>query len=84
MIVIVLLPSVSVTSLLKEPPVPTVTAVPLTVTVTGLLVASSVVPVTVTVDLFVTSPATGAEMDNVGGIVSTVNVTDFCVAAFPS
>ena len=55
-----------------------------TVSYTHLLVASSVVPLTVTVDLFVINPSAGAEIDNVGGIVSTVNVTDFCSAAFPS
>ena len=82
--VIVLLPSFSVTSLLKVPLGVTGMGAPFTVTVTGLLVASSVVPLTVTVDLFVINPSAGAEIDNVGGIVSTVNVTDFCAAAFPS
>lgn len=49
MIVILFAPLVSVTSLLKNPSVPTVAAAPFTVTVTGLDVASSVLPVTVIV-----------------------------------
>jgi hypothetical protein len=87
--VIVFEPVASVSALLKEPSEPTVTlaAVPLfslTVTVTGLDVTSLVVPFTVSEELFVTRPFVGLDTDNVGGVVSILNVTLFCVAAFPS
>ena len=80
--VIVLLPEASVRDLLKEPSAPTVTAsadplLSLIVTVTGLDVISLVVPVTVQAALLVIRPATGAVTDNVGGTVSTLNVTVF-------
>ena len=85
----VMVPVTSVSALLKVPSDPTVTvsAVPLfslTVTVTGLEVASLVVPVTVTAVLLVTSLSAGAVIESVGGTVSILNVTVFCVAAFPS
>jgi hypothetical protein len=87
--VMVFVPVTSVSALLKVPSDPTVTvsAVPLfslTVTVTGLEVASLVVPVTVTAVLLVTSLSAGAVIESVGGTVSILNVTVFCVAAFPS
>ena len=88
-IVIVLVPSASVNVLLKDPSEATVTlsAEPelrLMVSVTGLEVASFVLPVTVHVLLFVTYPSTGAVIFSVGGTVSILNVTLFCVAALPS
>ena len=83
-IVIVLDPLTRVTSLLNVPSVATVTAVPFTVTVTGFDVISSVLPVMVTVFLFVTRLSTGAVTDNVGGTVSIVNVAVFAADAFPS
>lgn len=84
MTVIVLFPDVNVTSVLNVPLLPTVTALPLTVTVTGEDVASLVVPDTVIVFLFVTYPSDGELMLRVGGTVSILNVTDFCEAALPS
>ena len=87
--VIVLIPCTNVSCLLKFPLSSTTTfsAFPLlsfTVTLTGLDVASFVLPVTVIELLFVTSPSAGLVIVNVGGTVSTLNVTDFCAAAFPS
>lgn len=87
--VIVLLPAASVNALLNDPSAPTGTAsaVPLlslTVTVTGLEVISLVVPVTVQAALLVIRPLTGAVTLRVGGTVSILNVTLFCVAALPS
>ena len=84
MIVMVLEPSFSVTSLENVPSVLTVTAVPLTVTVTGLDVTSSVLPVTVTVDLLVISPSVGAVIDSVGGTVSSLNVDVLASDVLPS
>ena len=84
MIVMVLEPSFSVTSLENVPSVLTVTAVPLTVTVTGLDVTSSVLPVTVIVDLLVISLSVGAVIDSVGGTVSSVNVDVLATDVFPS
>ena len=80
--VMVFVPVTSVSALLKVPSDPTVTvsAVPLfslTVTVTGLEVASLVVPVTVTAVLLVTSLSAGAVIESVGGTVSILNVTVF-------
>ena len=83
-IVIVFEPADNVTVVLNAPLLPTVTALPLTVTVTGEDVASLVVPDTVIVFLFVTYPSDGELMLRVGGTVSILNVTDFCVAALPS
>ena len=82
--VIVFEPSVNVTVVEKLPEASTVTAVPFTLTVTGDEVASFVVPLTVTVALLVTKPSSGLVTFNVGGTVSTLNVTDFWVAALPS
>ena len=53
-------------------------------TVTGEDVASLVVPDTVNAAVLVISPAAGEDTDKVGGVVSTLNVTDFAVAALPS
>ena len=75
--VIVFEPSVNVTVVEKLPEASTVTAVPFTLTVTGDEVASFVVPLTVTVALLVTKPSAGLVTFNVGGTVSTLNVTDF-------
>ena len=88
-ITIVFVPSAKVNSLVKEPLLSTVTfaALPefnLTVTVTGLDVASFVVPLNVTLGLFVINPAAGLAIFNVGGTVSTLNDTDFLTAALPS
>ena len=68
--------------MLNAPPDPTVTSpwstlFSLMVTVTGLDVASFVVPATVTLLLFVVVPSTGEVIFNVGGTVSTFVVTDF-------
>ena len=57
--VIVLEPLTRVISLLNEPSELTVTDAPLTVTVTGLDVTSSVLPDTTRAALFVISPSTG-------------------------
>ena len=84
MIVIVLEPLTSVTSLENVPSALTVTVVPLIVTITGLDVTSSVLPVTVTVDLLVISLSVGAVIDSVGGTVSTVNVDVLAADVFPS
>ena len=67
-ITIVFVPSAKVNSLVKEPLLSTVTfaALPefnLTVTVTGLDVASFVVPLNVTLGLFVINPAAGLAGD---------------------
>lgn len=83
-IVILFAPLDKDTSLLNDPSVPTVAAAPFTVTVTGLDVASSVLPVTVTVVLLVTRPSAGAVMDKVGGTVSTMNVDVFAADVLPS
>lgn len=82
--VIVLEPLTRVISLLNEPSELTVTDAPLTVTVTGLDVTSSVLPDTTRAALFVISPSTGFVRVSVGGIVSTVNETVLALAAFPS
>ena len=74
----------NVTVVLNAPLLPTVTDAPLTVTVTGDEVASLVVPDTVIVLLLVTYPSDGEVTLSVGGTVSILNVTDFCVAALPS
>ena len=76
--IIVFVPDVRVSVLLKLPsfPTETVSAVPelsLTVTVTGLDVTSFVVPFTVQDATFVTSLSAGLESVNVGGTVSTLN-----------
>ena len=83
-IVIVFEPADNVTVVLNAPLLPTVTGVPLIITVTGDDVASLVVPATVIVLLLVTYPSDGEATLNVGGTVSILNVTDFCVAALPS
>ena len=54
------------------------------VNVIGLEVASFVLPVTVSADLFVMSPAAGDEIVSVGGTVSIVNVDVTVDAALPS
>lgn len=76
-IVIVLEPSFKVISFENVPSSYTVTALPLIVSVTGLDVASFVVPATVTVVLFVMSLSTGLVTDNSGGTVSILNETLF-------
>ena len=88
-ITIVFVPCVSVSALLNVPSALTVTfsAVPLfslTVTLQGLDVTSFVVPDTVQDALFVTRLSAGLETDNTGATVSTLNVTDFCVAILSS
>ena len=83
-IVIVFEPADNVTVVLNAPFLSTVTGVPLIITVTGDDVASLVVPATVIVLLLVTYPSDGEATLNVGGTVSILNVTDFCVAALPS
>lgn len=83
-IVIVFAPSASVTSFVNVPFVPTVTAAPFTVTVTGLDVASSVLPVTVTAFWLVIRSFDGAVICSVGGTVSIVNVAVLAAAALPS
>ena len=75
--VMVFEPSFRVISFEKVPSSYTVTALPLIVSVTGLDVASFVVPATVTVVLFVTSLFTGLVTDNSGGTVSILNETLF-------
>lgn len=81
--VIVLEPLTRVISLLNEPSELTVTDAPLTVTVTGLDVTSSVLPDTTRAALFVISPSTGFVRVSVGGIVSTVNETVLMVYMLP-
>ena len=70
--------------MLNEPSELTVTDAPLTVTVTGLDVTSSVLPDTTRAVLFVISSSAGFVRVSVGGIVSTVNETVLALAAFPS
>ena len=87
--VMVFAPAARVSCFVKEPFSATATysAAPLfslTVTVTGLDVASFVVPDTVHEELFVTESSAGAVTESVGGMVSTLKVTVFCVAALPS
>ena len=84
MIVIVLEPLTSATSLENVPSALTVTVVPLIVTITGLDVTSSVLPVTVTVVLLVISLSAGSVIDSVGGTVSTVNVDVLAADVLPS
>ena len=76
---ILFVPSARVTAFEKLPSVSTATdprLVPFNVIVNviGLEVASFVLPVTVSADLFVMSPAAGDEIVSVGGTVSIVNV----------
>lgn len=82
--VIVLLPFVSVILVLNAPSEPTVTAVPLALSVTGDDVASFVVPDTVSVALLVIRPSAGDVTESAGGTVSTLNVTVLADAALPS
>lgn len=87
--VMVLVPSVRVITLDQEPSEATVaaSALPLfnlTVTDTGLDVASFVVPRTVQEAWLVTRPSVGDVTESVGGTVSILNETLFCAAAFPS
>ena len=70
--------------MLNEPSELTATDAPLTVTVTGLDVTSSVLPDTTRAASFVISSSAGFVRVSVGGIVSIVNVTVLAVAAFPS
>ena len=89
LITMVLAPFFKVTVLLKFPPLPKVTSHwswPLSAifTVTGLLVTSLVVPLMVRDAWFVTRLFAGLVTFKVGGTVSTLKVTDFWVAAFPS
>ena len=84
-----LAPFARVMALLKDPLDSTVTApwswlFSWTVTVTGELVASLVVPVTVMDALLVISPSVGLVTFREGATVSTVKVVDFCSAALPS
>ena len=87
--VMVLVPSVRVITLDQEPSEATdaASAQPLysmTVTDTGLDVASFVVPRTVQEAWLVTRPSVGDVTESVGGTVSILNETLFCAAAFPS
>ena len=82
--VIVFEPSTNVTVVENAPVGLTVTAVPLTLTVTGDDVASFVVPETVNDLLLVINPSVGFDKVNVGGTVSILNCTETWVAALPS
>ena len=83
-IVIVFSPSDNVICVVQLPFFCTVTGVSLTFNITGLDVASLVVPDTVRFLLFVTRFSDGLVTFNVGGTVSILIDIDFCVAAFPS
>ena len=85
----VLSPSAAVNAFVNAPASDTVMLpmlVPLrvAVTVTGLLVASFVVPASVRLLVFVIRLLAGEEILSVGGTVSILNLVDIAVAEFPS